>query len=161
MPREENASEHVRLNFTVALGLLCLMAQRQTHAAIATPLALVASSTHAQTVVMCLSKHLSPLVEPAHLSTGLEARIELHAVADLAYFSVSLLLKPDVYSLLASLDEDVEAHPDLQLALLENLRHPIATQIYPWDKLQDCRVAAKWLSDMTRQAINLSPQKKH
>ena len=89
----------MRWNFTVALGLLCLVAQPQTHAAITTPLALVATSTPAQTVVTCLSKYLSPLVEPARLSTGLEARVELHAVADLVYFSVSLLLKPDVYSL--------------------------------------------------------------
>ena len=84
----------------------------------------------------------------------------LHAVSDKVYFfSVNLLLKPDVYSLLANLDEDAEAHPELQISILENLRYPIATQIYPWSNLQDCVTAAKWLSGMTRQAVDLNAEK--
>lgn len=134
--------------------------QGQSHAApIATPLALVATSTKAQPVVACMARRIAPLVEADRLSTGLEARVELHPAADGAYFSLTLLLKPDVYSLLASLDEDSEAHPGLQVALLENLRHPVATRIYPWRNLQDCRAAADWLSGMTHQAIDMSPKK--
>lgn len=94
-------------------------------------------------MVACLTRRIAPLVEPGRLSTGLEARVELHPAADGAHFSLALLLKPDVYSLLDSLDEDPEAHPVLQVALLENLRHPIATRIYPWRNLQDCRSAAR------------------
>ena len=57
------------------------------------------------------------------LRSGLEARVAVHARAgDHAYFSVNLLLKPDVSTLLASLDQDAEAHPDIQVALLESLR---------------------------------------
>lgn len=140
---------------------LCVVAHAQTHAAGSTPLTLIASSTEAQPVVACLSTHIEPRVNSAPLSTGLEARVTLHAIAKDVYFSVNLLLKPDVYSLLATLDVDAEAHPELQVALLENLRHPVATQIYPWGNLQDCRTAAKWLSNMIRQAIDLTPQKKN
>lgn len=97
------------------LGLLCLASFNPAYAMPRTPLALVAASPQAQPVVMCLSIHLTPLVEPALLRTGLEARVALHASAgDDTYFSVNLLLKPDVSSLLASLDEDAEAHPDIQ-----------------------------------------------
>ena len=138
---------------------LCVIEYAQTHAADPTPLALLASFPQAQPVVACLSTHIEPRVKSTPFSTGLEARVALHAIANDVYFSVSLLLKPDVYSLLANLDEDAEAHPELQAALLENLRHPIATQIYPWGKLRDCRAAAKWLSSMTHQAIDLTPQK--
>jgi len=148
------------LNRLGVLGL-CLIAHAQTHAADSTPLAVVGSSTQAQPVVACLLTHIEPRVKSAPFSTGLEARVALHAIAQDVYFSVNPLLKPDVYSLLANLDEDAEAHPDLQVALLENLRHPIATQIYPWGNLQDCRAAAKWLSSMTRQAFDLSPPRKN
>jgi hypothetical protein len=148
------------LNRLCWLGLLCLVAQGQALAApIATPLALVAVSSKAEPVVACLSRRIAALVEPGRLSTGLEARVDLHPAADGAQFSLTLLLKPDVYSLLASLDEDPEAHPVLQVALLENLRHSVATRIYPWRDLQDCRAAADWLSGMTRQAVDLSPRK--
>lgn len=139
--------------------VLCGIAHAQTHAG-PTPLGLVASSPEAQPVVACLFTHIEPRVKSAPFSSGLEAHVALHAIAHDVYFSVSLLLKPDVYSLLANLDEDAEAHPELQVALLENLRHPIATQIYLWDNLQDCSAAAKWLSSMTRQAIDLTPRKK-
>lgn len=139
------------------LSLLCLASFEPAHAMPRTPLAMVAASAQAKPVVMCLSKHLAPLVDPALLRTGLEARVALHAMgANDTYFSVNLLLKPDVSSLLASLDEDAEAHPDIQVALLENLRHPITTQIYPWRESGDCKVAADWLTAMTRRAIDLS-----
>ena len=141
---------------------LCVIAHAQTHAVDATPLVLIASSVQAESVVACLTKHITPRAQSAPFSSGLEARVALHAVSNEVYFfSVNLLLKPDVYSLLANLDEDAEAHPELQVALVENLRYPIATQIYPWDNLQDCRMAANWLSSMTRQAIDLSPPKKN
>ena len=143
----------------VSVLALCVIAHAQTHAVGPTPLTLVASSTQAQPVVTCLSANIEPRVKVTPFSTGLEARVALHAMAHDVYFSVNLLLKPDVYSLLANLDEAAEAHPELQVALLENLRHPVAMQIYPWDSLQDCRAAAKWLSSMSRQAIDLSPQK--
>lgn len=110
-------------------------------------------------MVACLARRISPLVAPERLSTGLEARTELHPAIDGAHFSLTLLLKPDVYSLLANLDEDPEAHPVLQATLLENLRHPIATRIYPWRNLHDCSAAVDWLSGMTHQAIDLSPKK--
>lgn len=142
------------------LGLLCLAMQGSSHAAsAATPLALVATSTKAEPVVACLARRIAALVEPDRLGTGLEARVELHPATDGTHFSLTLLLKPDVTSLLASLDEDPEAHPALQVALLENLRHPIATRVYPWHNLQDCHAAADWLSGITRQAIDLSPRK--
>lgn len=142
------------------LGLLCLVSFEPAHAMPRTPLAVVAASNQAQPVVMCLSKHLAPLVDPALLRTGLEARVALHAIAaNDTYFSVNLLLKPDVSSLLANLDEDAEAHPDIQVALLENLRHPITTQIYPWRESGDCKAAADWLSAMTRRAIDLGANK--
>lgn len=137
-------------------GWLCFIGVHFAHAMPPTPLALVAVSPQAQPVVMCLSTHLAPLVEPARFRTGLEARVALHASAgDDTYFSVTLLLKPDVSSLLVSLDEDAEAHPDIQVALMENLRHPIAMQIYLWGKTGDCRGAADWLNAMTRRAIDL------
>ena len=139
-----------------ALGLLCLASLGPVHAMPRTPLALVAASTQAQAVVTCLANHLAPLVEPALLRSGLEARVAVHASAgDHPYFSVNLLLKPDVSTLLASLDQDAEAHPDIQGALLENLRHPIATKIYPWRESGGCQAAADWLSAMTRRAIDL------
>lgn len=148
------------MNRSCLLGLLCLVMQGPFHAAsAATPLALVATSTKAEPVVACLARRIAALVEPDRLGTGLEARVELHPATDGTHFSLTLLLKPDVYSLLASLDEDPEAHPALQVALLENLRHPIATRVYPWHNLQDCRAASNWLSGMTRQAIDLSPRK--
>ena len=138
------------------LGLLCLASFGPVHAMPRTPLALVAVSQQAQAVVACLANHLAPLVDPALLRTGLEARVALHANAtDELYFSVNLLLKPDVSSLLASLDEDAEAHPDRQKALLENLRHPVATKIYPWRESEGCQAAADWLSAMSRRAIDL------
>lgn len=142
------------------LGLLYLVSFDPAHAISRTPLALVATSDQAQPVVRCLSKHLGPLVEPALLRTGLEARVTLHATpGNDVYFSVNLLLKPDVSALLANLDEDAEAHPDIQVALLESLRHPIATQIYPWRKSGDCKAAADWLSAMTRGSIDLGANK--
>ena len=72
---------------------------------------------------------------------------------------MNLLLKPDVASLLASLDEDAEAHPDTQVALLENLCHPITTQIYLWRESGDCKAAADWLTAITRRAIDLGANK--
>lgn len=149
------------MNRVGVLGVWCVIAHASTHAAGSTPLALVASSPQAQPVVACLSTHIAPRVESARFSTGLEARVALHAVTNDVYFSVNLLLKPDVYALLTSLDEDAEAHPELQIAMLENLRYPVATKIYPWRKLQDCAAAAKWLSGMTRQAVDLNPPKKN
>lgn len=152
--------EKVLLNRICLLGLLSLVSQGQSHAAQnGTPLALVATSTRAEPVVACLAKRISPLLAPDQLSSGLEARAELHPSADGAQFSITLLLKPDVYSLLAGLDEDPEAHPVLQAALLGNLRHPIATRVYPWRNLNDCRAAADWLTGMTRLAIDMSPKK--
>lgn len=136
--------------------VLCLASFDPAHAMPRTPLALVAASTQAQAVVTCLANHLVPLVEPALLRSGLEARVAVHASAgDPPYFSVNLLLKPDVSTLLASLDQDAEGHPDIQVALLENLRHPIATHIYPWRDSGGCQAAADWLSAMTRRAIDL------
>ena len=140
--------------------MLCLVSYVQAQAEqIATPLALVAISAHAEPVVACLARRITPLVAPELLSTGLEARAELHPSTSGTQFSLTLLLKPDVYSLIASLDEDSEAHPVLQAALLGNLRHHITTRIYPWRIPYDCRAAADWLSNITRAAIDLSPKK--
>jgi hypothetical protein len=142
-----------------SVSLLVLVLQGESCAAQnATQLALTTSSDKAKPVLACLARKISPLVAAEHLSTGLEARVALHPAVEGAQFSLTLLLKPDVYSLLSSVDEDPEAHPVLQVALLNNLRHHIETRIYPWRNSQDCREAADWLTDMTRIAIDMSPK---
>lgn len=150
------AGLHPLLHRVCVFGFFSLFATGLAHAApLVTPLSLLASSTQADAVLACLALRVEPALVTELPSGGLEVRVAMHPASSGTHFSLTLLLKPDVSSLLDVHDDEAEAHVELQTALLNKLRYPIATRVYPWRNSADCHTAADWLSTMRRQAVDM------
>ncbi len=142
--------------FAIALALTS-----PAHAAL-TPVTLVNTTPSLSDLTACIIKRLSPsapVVDAAAMVAGLEFRIAQRDAGNAPpILTITALLKPDVNALIASHDDDPEAHPEVAARVYRMLRVHIGTRAWLWSiKHQNtvCSAAAGWINALRARPVLL------
>jgi len=144
----------------VLLELLCLAHTSSAAHAEPARVALVNTAPALLELAACITQGLisrGPVLDSTALVEGLEFRMTLRG-ADSAHMvlAVTGLMKPDVSALVASHDDDPEAHPQAAARVYGMLRVHIGTRAWVWspERQNDiCGEVAQWIDALRTRPI--------